>query len=68
MCAFLHLSFFVLFFSGVSEYYEGSFLSGETICVQTASYPLQTGTNASWKQHEAAVGTSLGILWPTSLC
>lgn len=32
MCPFLHLGFFILFFSGVSEYYEGSFLSEEIIC------------------------------------
>lgn len=32
MCPVLHLSFFVLFISGFSEYYHGSFLSGDTIC------------------------------------
>lgn len=31
-CSVLYLGFFVLFFSGVKEYYEDSFLSGEAIC------------------------------------
>ena len=31
-CSILYLGFFVLFFSGVKEYYEDSFLSGEAIC------------------------------------
>ena len=32
MCSALHLGFFVLFFSGVRDYYEDFFLSGEAIC------------------------------------